>query len=141
MWLCFLWNCLQIMGVVSSNCWIIVLLYCIRAWQVNSVTFDTLTLFRVHEQRLASLFAILSSDLQFVLTNTLIHKHKYKYTATNTNTQQQIHKYKMSNEKHHFFSASRQTCNLSGVSNHKYQKTNMETTEICYKCRCPISFC
>ena len=36
----------------------IVSLYCISGWHVNSVTFDTGALFRVHEQRLASLFAV-----------------------------------------------------------------------------------
>ena len=44
----------------------IVSLYCISGWHVNSVTFDTGALFRVHEQRLASLFASLWSDMEFV---------------------------------------------------------------------------
>ena len=100
LWLYFVYCKLQKdCGFVSSHCLIIVSLYSKRAWRVNSVTFDTGTLFRVHEQRLASLFALLSSDLEFVFTNKQIRiqkstninsPNKYKiHLYTNT----QIHKY------------------------------------------------
>ena len=64
----------------------IVSLYCISGWHVNSVTFDTGALFRVHEQRLASLFAVQLFRDGICSIHTTWHRNTEMGFAQNINT-------------------------------------------------------